>query len=170
MGFYVVETAWRLEAAVRKALRGRDFEALYPTRMIVRRERRQLIKSERPLFGPYVFVNFDPATSNAWKSIPHLHRGVKRVLSDRAGNPVPLRGPEVARLMERCTVGPLDDEEVINLIKPDEQGLILAGIMQGLTGRCEWINRHSAALLVKMLGGSRIVEVPHEWVKPVAAS
>ncbi|MDE2103725.1 MAG: hypothetical protein KGL39_41190 [Patescibacteria group bacterium] len=164
----MVETFWKQESEVRDELLKRKFAAIYPTTVAKRRERNSIVKVELALFGPFVFTAFDPAAED-WKAIPSL-KGVRRVLCEKTGEPIPIRNHEAATLLERCARGPVEEHVLGEFIKAGEQGVITDGTFMGMRGRCDWVRRNSARLLVKMLGGECPIEVPIQWVYPEAAA
>ena len=163
--WYVVETKWAAEAQAAENLVSQGFRTLYPEILVKRKVRGKEIEVCRPLFGGYVFVEFDrEAEGSGWKSI-HSTRGVQRLFG--GNDPAPLPHGEAEFLLARCEAGPVVEDEFA--------GLVLGKWVRGAAGWVEGMSvkvvRFSAlgrvGVLMAIMGRECLVTVPKEWLEVV---
>lgn len=177
MGWYVAETHFRQETRAQDNIRALvdlrtkarlNFETRLPTstKKIIIRNKETI--SERPLFGPFVFVKFDPE-ADLWRAVCYA-RGVKRLFLERDGWPIPIRDEEAVELLDRCAAGPEEFEALAQtmLIKSGETARITEGAFAGFLGECLRTGQGRALIVLSMFKKSTPVEIPIGWAKAVA--
>ncbi len=151
---------------VRFNVRRAGFDVHWP-RLWERRPRRDDVA--RPLFGGYMFARLDAGQS--WGPILRV-RNVLGVLSGGDGAPIPVPDGTVEKLIERAG-GAIDG--IINTLPDATHARMMPGtrlaVLSGPFTELEAVLTKDAGarvqVLLQILGGDRIVQLPRDAVAPV---
>lgn len=153
--WFVVETLPRQEARADAELAAQQFETLFPR--FIRARRRRMQSLEAPLFPGYLFVSFD-ARMDDWAPVKST-RGVRRLLTEPDGAPIPLPVRVAAQLAEHFAAGPVPDlEEALLPFRRGTRLRILDGTFAGWVAVCERSTRARVWVLLSLLGRSVAAE------------
>lgn len=128
LGWYVAVTHHRAEIVAQEELTKQGIQAFLPKEKIRRIVRGYPQDNVRPVFGGYIFANFDPI-EQAWRFI-NSTRGIRSLISSSPERPTRIRNEIMAALIERC------DGEFIPSLVVDEvlSTFIPVGATVKLTG------------------------------------
>lgn len=159
--WYCVQSKPRDELVAEIQLRQQGFEAYLPQQMEAIPGKDARI---RPLFPGYLFVRFD-RDRDQWRPICHT-RGVYRLFSASPERPIPVpRGVVEAIRAKAAPNGVIYPLEPERTIPPGTKLRITGGAFEFHTGVCQWTGQDRVGLLLQILGGSRVVEVPRSLVE-----
>ena len=162
MSWYVVSTKPNQENRANLNLRKQGFEVLLPMIQKKRRHARQIEFVLRPLFPGYLFVEFDP-DSTQWSSINGTF-GVKALLTCK-GRPQPIYSDFITSIK-----GLLNSEYVMTMqpeeFQPGQKVAVIDGPMQGHVATIVNADDHGRArIMLSMMGRETISTIGVEYIE-----
>jgi transcription antitermination factor NusG len=166
--WFVVKTAPQAEHMTILGLSEQGFRAWFPQIAVRQTRYGKSEKVTRPLFGGYIFTQFDP-NRDPW-GLVYRTAGVHSMLTNASGRPQPLRLGEIERLMSlgRAGDGVIDNEApAFPRIAPGATVRATNGALVDWTGVCQWSTAQRLGVLMTMFGSERVVSVARSGVVAV---
>ena len=162
MPWYVVSTKPNQENRATLNLRKQGFEVLLPMMQKKRRHARQIETVLRPLFPGYLFVEFDP-DSTQWRSINGTF-GVKALLTCK-GRPQPIYSDFISSIRDL-----LNTEHVMTIppeeYQPGQKVAVMDGPMQGHIATIVNADDHGRVrIMLSMMGREIISTIGAEYIE-----
>ena len=116
--------------------------------------------AQRPLFSRYLFVMIDRTLSQTAHRV-NKTRGVRTILADLDGRPLPIRADIIAELMRVESIGAFDTTHMDTRLKPGDE-VRVEGPLADLAARIVQTPRRDRVrvLYSDILGRSVVVDVP----------
>jgi transcriptional antiterminator RfaH len=148
-------------------LRAQGFSTWIPLAAAIIVERGKIARIMRPLFGPYIFVRFDPEDGR-WRSINGT-RGVIRLLPERAERPQSILAGSIESLMARAAAGDFDAPAALDAMMgylPGDWIDVRRGPLGGHAGELIGTARGRLTLLMALLGRRTVVSIEPASIDP----
>ena len=122
----------------------------------------------RALFPCYLFMRCD-LQSDQWH-VAQSTLGVRRILTTPDGWPIPLPVGAIEQLVNEADAGGIVLAEMLPepaSIQPGQLARVLAGPFADLSGLCKRTSGQRVALMLELLGGEVLVELPRTHVAQI---
>ncbi|HZP68363.1 MAG TPA: transcription termination/antitermination NusG family protein [Pseudolabrys sp.] len=165
VGWYVARTNIKCEFRAEMGLRSKGYEVFLPREKVWVRHARRKSERERPLFGRYLFVGFDPNLM-PWTPIKETD-GIECLVMN---NGIPSRLPAglVEKLRGEIEVGCFDETKAVAKLEPGDEIRITEGPFADFVGKLKVaLPKKRVEMLLNLLGGDVCVTIPLAWVRPV---
>jgi transcriptional antiterminator RfaH len=167
MNWYVVQTKPKQEQIAEYNLKNQGFDVFLPQYQATKIIHKKLAQVIEPFFPAYIFVSFD-ILKDRWRSI-HSTKGVQKLVASRDDTATPLpRGFIEALKAQRDDDGylnPHNTNEALMKFNKGDEITINHGPFIGISGTYERSKKDNVVLLLSLLTGKTIVELPRRMVE-----
>lgn len=164
--WHVAQTIPRAELAAEEHLKQQGFVPFAPRYRTTKIARGQRVITERPYFGAYLFVNFDPE-QDRWQSINSTF-GIRALLYAAPERPARVPDTVMRTIIDQCDgeiVRSHDlDQELAKVVWVGATVRIIAGPFTGHVGPVRWTQHDRVKVLMTILGAQREVLLPSRSV------
>ena len=143
-------------------------QVLVPTEKVVQIRNGKKVNKERNYFPGYIMIK-----ANLSGEVPHIIRSITNVIGflgeTKGGDPVPLRTPEVNRMLGKVDELSVQSENVVIPYKIGETIKVIDGPFNGFNGNIEKVNEEKRKLevMVKIFGRKTPLELSYMQVEKV---
>ena len=143
-------------------------EVLVPTEKVIQIRNGKKVNKERNYFPGYIMIK-----ANLSGEVPHIIRSITNVIGflgeTKGGEPVPLRKPEVNRMLGKVDELSVQSENVVIPFKIGETIKVIDGPFNGFNGNIEKVNEEKRKLevMVKIFGRKTPLELSYMQVEKV---
>ena len=143
-------------------------EIIVPTQKVIQIRNGKKVSKEKVYFPGYIMVK-----ANLTGEIPHIIRSFPNILGflgeTKGGDPVPLRGNEVSRMLGKVDELSMDAENIVIPFTIGESIKVIDGPFNGFNGNIEKVNEDKRKLevMVKIFGRKTPLELSYMQVEKI---
>ena len=143
-------------------------EIIVPTQKVIQIRNGKKVSKEKVYFPGYIMIK-----ANLTGEIPHIIRSFPNILGflgeTKGGDPVPLRGNEVSRLLGKVDELSMDAENIVIPFTIGESIKVIDGPFNGFNGNIEKVNEDKRKLevMVKIFGRKTPLELSYMQVEKI---
>ena len=143
-------------------------EIIVPTQKVIQIRNGKKVSKEKVYFPGYIMIK-----ANLTGEIPHIIRSFPNILGflgeTKGGDPVPLRGNEVSRMLGKVDELSMDAENIVIPFTIGESIKVIDGPFNGFNGNIEKVNEDKRKLevMVKIFGRKTPLELSYMQVEKI---
>ena len=143
-------------------------EITVPTQKVIQIRNGKKVSKEKVYFPGYIMIK-----ANLTGEIPHIIRSFPNILGflgeTKGGDPVPLRGNEVSRMLGKVDELSMDAENIVIPFTIGESIKVIDGPFNGFNGNIEKVNEDKRKLevMVKIFGRKTPLELSYMQVEKI---
>ena len=143
-------------------------ETIVPTQKVIQIRNGKKVSKEKVYFPGYIMIK-----ANLTGEIPHIIRSFPNILGflgeTKGGDPVPLRGNEVSRMLGKVDELSMDAENIVIPFTIGESIKVIDGPFNGFNGNIEKVNEDKRKLevMVKIFGRKTPLELSYMQVEKI---
>jgi transcriptional antiterminator NusG len=143
-------------------------EIIVPTQKVIQIRKGKKVSKEKVYFPGYIMIK-----ANLIGEIPHIIRSFPNILGflgeTKGGDPVPLRGNEVSRMLGKVDELSMDAENIVIPFTIGESIKVIDGPFNGFNGNIEKVNEDKRKLevMVKIFGRKTPLELSYMQVEKI---
>ena len=143
-------------------------EIIVPTQKVIQIRNGKKVSKEKVYFPGYIMIK-----ANLTGEIPHIIRSFPNILGflgeTKGGDPVPLRGNEVSRMLGKVDELSMDAENIVIPFTIGESIKVIDGPFNGFNGNVEKVNEDKRKLevMVKIFGRKTPLELSYMQVEKI---
>ena len=143
-------------------------EIIVPTQKVIQIRKGKKVSKEKVYFPGYIMIK-----ANLTGEIPHIIRSFPNILGflgeTKGGDPVPLRGNEVSRMLGKVDELSMDAENIVIPFTIGESIKVIDGPFNGFNGNVEKVNEDKRKLevMVKIFGRKTPLELSYMQVEKI---
>ena len=143
-------------------------EIIVPTQKVIQIRKGKKVSKEKVYFPGYIMIK-----ANLTGEIPHIIRSFPNILGflgeTKGGDPVPLRGNEVSRMLGKVDELSMDAENIVIPFTIGESIKVIDGPFNGFNGNIEKVNEDKRKLevMVKIFGRKTPLELSYMLVEKI---
>jgi transcriptional antiterminator NusG len=143
-------------------------EIIVPTQKVIQIRKGKKVSKEKVYFPGYIMIK-----ANLIGEIPHIIRSFPNILGflgeTKGGDPVPLRGNEVSRMLGKVDELSMDAENIVIPFTIGESIKVIDGPFNGFNGNVEKVNEDKRKLevMVKIFGRKTPLELSYMQVEKI---
>ena len=143
-------------------------EIIVPTQKVIQIRKGKKVSKEKVYFPGYIMIK-----ANLTGEIPHIIRSFPNILGflgeTKGGDPVPLRGNEVSRMLGKVDELSMDAENIVIPFTIGESIKVIDGPFNGFNGNIEKVNEDKRKLevMVKIFGRKTPLELSYMQVEKI---
>jgi transcriptional antiterminator NusG len=143
-------------------------EIIVPTMKVIQIRKGKKVSKEKVYFPGYIMIK-----ANLTGEIPHIIRSFPNILGflgeTKGGDPVPLRGNEVSRMLGKVDELSMDAENIVIPFTIGESIKVIDGPFNGFNGNVEKVNEDKRKLevMVKIFGRKTPLELSYMQVEKI---
>ena len=143
-------------------------EIIVPTQKVIQIRNGKKVNKEKVYFPGYIMIK-----ANLTGEIPHIIRSFPNILGflgeTKGGDPVPLRGNEVSRMLGKVDELSMDAENIVIPFTIGESIKVIDGPFNGFNGNIEKVNEDKRKLevMVKIFGRKTPLELSYMQVEKI---
>ncbi len=143
-------------------------QVIVPTEKVIQVRNGKKINREKVYFSGYVMIE-----ANLSGEVPHVIKSITGVIGflgeTKGGDPLPMRKPEVSRMLGKVDELSMQDENVIIPFTIDETIKVIDGPFSGFDGTIKKVNEEKRKLevMVKIFGRKTPLELSYTQVEKI---